>query len=99
MAQRKFRTNIVVRLEPDEAGWVRAAVPGMPSVVTAGVSREDAVEMAVDALMQVLAVDPEREAGGDYERVRLEVSVSRSAQRESGRGRAKPPARPTPTAG
>src|SRR4051812_21638247 len=45
---------------------VRATLPGMPSVVTAGVSREDALEMAVDALMQLLAVDPERQAGGDY---------------------------------
>jgi len=36
MAQRKFRTNIVVSLEPDEGGWVRATLPGMPSVVTGG---------------------------------------------------------------
>jgi predicted RNase H-like HicB family nuclease len=93
MAQRKFRTNIVVSFEPDEAGWVRAWLPGMPEVVTAGVSRDDAREMVIDALMQVLAVEPEREAGKDYERVRLDVSAGRAVQRETSRGRPKSPAR------
>jgi hypothetical protein len=56
MAQRKFRTNVLIRFEPDEAGWVRATVAGMPSVVAAGTSRDDALEMAIHALMQTLAV-------------------------------------------
>jgi predicted RNase H-like HicB family nuclease len=94
MAQRRFRTNIVVCFEADDAGWVRASLPGMPDVVTAGVSREDAREMAIDALMQLLAVEPEREPGRDYERVRLDVSEGRSAPREMGRGRPKSPPRP-----
>jgi predicted RNase H-like HicB family nuclease len=94
MSQRKFRTNVVVRYEPDECGWVRATLPGMPSIVTAGVSRDDAREMAIDALMQLLAVEPEREGGGDYERVRLDVSTGRSVQRETSRGRPKPAPRP-----
>ena len=94
MAQRKFRTNIVVSYEPDESGWVRASLPAMPEVVTAGVSREDAREMVVDALMQLLAVEPERPAGADYERVRLDVSTSLAAQRDTTRVKAKPSARP-----
>ncbi|MDA0168376.1 hypothetical protein OJ998_04695 [Solirubrobacter taibaiensis] len=94
MAQRKFRTNVLVCLEPDEAGWVRASLPGMPAVITAGTSREDALEMVVDALMQLLAVEPARETGADYERIRLEVSSGRTAPRETGRGR--PKASPKP---
>jgi hypothetical protein len=95
MPQRKFRTNVVVRYEPDEAGWVRATVLGMPSVTTAGVSRDDAREMVIDALMQLLAVEPEREGGGDYERVRLDVSAGGVAQRDAGRGRPKTSPRPS----
>jgi predicted RNase H-like HicB family nuclease len=99
MSQRKFRTNVVVCYEPDEAGWISATLPGMPSVVTAGVSREDAREMAIDALMQLLAAEPERQAGGDYERIRLDVSTGRSVQREPGRGRPKSPPRPASESG
>ena len=94
MAQRKFKTNVVICFEPDEAGWVRATLPGVPSVVAAGVSRDDALEMVVGALMQQLATEPEREASGDHERVRLDVSTARAGQREGGgRGRSKSPAR------
>lgn|SRR5690349_20117622 len=93
MAQRKFRTNIVVSYEPDEAGWVRASLPAMPELVTAGVSRDDAREMAIDALMQLLSLEPERQDGGDYERVRLDVSTSHAAQRDTNRAKAKPSAR------
>ena len=99
MAQRRFRTNIVVSYEPDEAGWVRVTLPGMPSVATAGVSREDALEMAIDALMQLLAVEPERQAGVDYERVRLDVTTGRSIQGDTSRGRVKPPGRPPAVSG
>jgi len=53
MAQRKFRTNIVVSYEPDESGWIRASLPAMPEVATAGLSREDAREMVVDAAIQI----------------------------------------------
>ena len=67
MAQRRFRTNVVVSYEPDEAGWIKPTVPAMPSVVSAGTSREDAREMVIDALMQLLAVEREREVDGDYE--------------------------------
>jgi predicted RNase H-like HicB family nuclease len=95
MAQRKFRTNIVVSYEPDESGWIRASLPAMPEVATAGVSREDAREMVVDALMQLLAVEPERQVGGDYERVRLDVSTGHAAQRDTTRAKAKPTARST----
>jgi predicted RNase H-like HicB family nuclease len=95
MAQRRFRTNVVVSYEPDEGGWVKATLPAMPAVVTAGISREDAREMIVDALMQVLAVEPERQAGGDYGRVRLDVSTAVGAQRNTA-ARTKPT--PTPAA-
>jgi predicted RNase H-like HicB family nuclease len=95
MAQRKFRTNIVVSYEPDESGWTRASLPAMPEVVTAGVSREDAREMVIDALMQLLAAEPERQAGGDYERVRLDVSTSHAAQRDTTRAKAKSSTRST----
>jgi predicted RNase H-like HicB family nuclease len=60
MAQRKFRMNIVLSYEPDESGWIRASLPAMPEVVTAGVSREDAREMVIDTLMQLLSIEPER---------------------------------------
>jgi predicted RNase H-like HicB family nuclease len=94
VAQRKFKTNVVICFEPDEAGWVRATLPGMPSVVAAGVSRDDALEMIIAALMQQLAVEPDRGAGGDHERARLDVSIARAVQREgSARGRSKSPAR------
>jgi predicted RNase H-like HicB family nuclease len=106
MAQRRFRTNVVVSYEPDEDGWIRATLPGMTGVVTAGVSRDDAREMAVDALMQLLATDPQREAGADYERIRLDVTVVRSAPRDTARGRGRrggtgstSAGRPAPTEG
>jgi predicted RNase H-like HicB family nuclease len=94
MAQRRFRTNLVVRHEEDEAGWIRATLPAMPTVATAGVSREDAREIVIDALMQLLGIEPERQNGGDYERVRLDVSTGGSAQRTAGRTRPKSPPRP-----
>ena len=77
MAQRRFRTNVVVSYQLDEDGWTRAMLPGM---VTVGVSRDDAREMVIDALMQLLAADPDRDGGADYERVRLDVSIGASAQ-------------------
>jgi predicted RNase H-like HicB family nuclease len=94
LPQRKFRTNVVVCYEPDEASWIRATLPGIPSVVTAGTSRDDAREMAIDALMQVLGVEPERQIDGDYERVRLDVSTARSVQRQIPRARPKSPPHP-----
>ena len=94
MAQRRFRTNVVVSYEPDEGGWMRATLPGVPSVISAGTSRQDARDMVIDTLMQLLAAEPDRQAGGDYERVRLDVSVGHSAQREVARGRPKSSPRP-----
>jgi predicted RNase H-like HicB family nuclease len=87
MAQRRFRTNVVVSYEPDDDGWTKASLPAMPSVTTAGVSRDDAREMVIDALMQLLAAEPDRTAGADYERLRLDVSLGHSAQRDTTRGR------------
>jgi predicted RNase H-like HicB family nuclease len=87
MAQRRFRTNVVVSYQPDDYGWTRAMLPGMPGVVTAGVSREDAREMVIDSLMQLLAAEPDREAGADYERVRLDVAIGQSVQHDTARGR------------
>ena len=99
MAQRRFRTNVVVSYEPDEAGWIKPTVPAMPSVVSAGTSREDAREMVIDALMQLLAVEPEREVDGDYERVRLDVSTGGAVQRDPRRAKAKPSPPPATESG
>ena len=85
--QRHFSTDVTVVYEPDESGWTTATLPALPSVITAGRSREDAREKVIDALMEILAVEPGVDAGVDRERVHLDILNVRRAARDVGRDR------------
>jgi predicted RNase H-like HicB family nuclease len=82
-----FSTDVTVVYEPDDNGWTKATLPALPSVITAGASRKDAREMVVDALMDILAIEPATQDCTDHERVRLDGSVGRVTDRELGRER------------
>jgi predicted RNase H-like HicB family nuclease len=41
--------------EPVERGWVQARIEGIPEVITAGRSRDEARELVLDALREYLA--------------------------------------------
>jgi predicted RNase H-like HicB family nuclease len=40
--------------EPDDSGWVRARIEGIPEVITAGRTKDEARELVIDALREYL---------------------------------------------
>jgi predicted RNase H-like HicB family nuclease len=85
MERQRFATDVTISFEPDEGGWITARIPAVPSVITAAATRDDARRMAIDALMESLAVEPAAGEVADHERVHLDVSIGRRADRDVGR--------------
>ena len=46
--------SVSVVYEPVENGWVQARIEGIPEVITAGRTKEEARELVVDALREYL---------------------------------------------
>jgi predicted RNase H-like HicB family nuclease len=87
MGRRLFGTDVTISFEPVEGGWTQARIPALPSVITAGPTREEARDAAIDALMEVLAVEPTPVKGAEHERVHLDVLTGRAMERDLGHGR------------
>ncbi|WP_028065612.1 type II toxin-antitoxin system HicB family antitoxin [Solirubrobacter soli] len=87
MARKLFGTEVTITFEPAENGWTTARIPAVPSVITAGASRDEARELALDALMETLAIEPARENGTEHERVHLDVLTVRAVERDLGHDR------------
>jgi hypothetical protein len=64
--------SISIVYEPVERGWVQARIEGIPEVITAGPTRDQARELVLDALREYLASI--RGNGGDRERVDLVIT-------------------------
>ena len=64
--------SLSIVYEPVESGWVQARIEGIPEVITAGPSKEEARELVLDALREYLASI--RGNGGERERVDLTIA-------------------------
>ena len=51
--------SFTISLEPVEDGWFMARIEEFPEVITAGPTRDEARLMALDALKEYLASDPQ----------------------------------------
>jgi predicted RNase H-like HicB family nuclease len=87
VSRKLFGTDVTVSFEPAENGWTTARIPAVPSVITAGATRDEARELAIDALMETLAVEPAARSGVVHERVHLDVLTVRTADRDLGHER------------
>ena len=47
--------SLSIVYEPVESGWVQARIEGIPEVITAGPSKEEARELVLEALREYLA--------------------------------------------
>ena len=47
--------SLSIVYEPVERGWVQARIEGIPEVITAGPSKQEARELVLDALREYLA--------------------------------------------
>jgi predicted RNase H-like HicB family nuclease len=82
VARKLFWTDVTITFEPAENGWTTARIPAVPSVITAGASRDEARELALDALMETLAIEPAANDDVDHERVHLDVLTVRGCDRD-----------------
>jgi predicted RNase H-like HicB family nuclease len=64
--------SLSIVYEPVERGWVQARIEGIPEVITAGPSKEEARELVLDALREYLASI--RGNSGERERVDLVIA-------------------------
>ena len=48
------KISMSIVYEPVEQGWVQARIEGIPEVITAGRSKEEARELVIDALREYL---------------------------------------------
>jgi hypothetical protein len=60
--------------EPVEQGWVQARIEGIPQVITAGATKDEARELVLDALREYLA---SIENGDAADRERVELVIAR----------------------
>ena len=87
MGRRTFRGEITIAYEPDEGGWTRASLPAVPEVHTAGRTQADAREKVVDALVELLSLEPNTPPGLNTERLRIDLSLGRSIDEDLTRER------------
>jgi hypothetical protein len=80
-----FGTHVTISFESVDGGWTQARIRAVPSAVTAAATRDDAREMAIDALMESLAIEPAPKGGAEHGRVRLDVLTVRALDHDSGR--------------
>ena len=65
--------SLSIVYEPVERGWVQARIEGIPQVITAGPTKQEARELVLDALREYLASIGNGEAA-DREQVDLVVA-------------------------
>src|SRR4051812_13458569 len=65
MGRRLFGTYVTISFEPVEDGWTQARTRHSRPSSRPPLPREEARDAAIDALMEVLAVEPTREKGAE----------------------------------
>jgi len=65
--------SLSIVYEPVEHGWVQARIEGIPEVITAGRTKDEARELVLDALREYLAAIRGKGDAADRERVDLAV--------------------------
>ena len=68
------KISISIVYEPVDEGWVQARIEGIPEVITAGRSKDEARELIVDALREYLLSI--RGNGDAVDRELLELQIS-----------------------
>jgi predicted RNase H-like HicB family nuclease len=66
--------SISIVYEPVESGWVQARIEGIPEVITAGRTKDDARELVVDALREYLLSIRGNGEAVDRELLHLQIS-------------------------
>ena len=65
--------SLSIVYEPVESGWVQARIEGIPEVITAGRSKDEARELVLDALREYLASIRDNGDALDREQVELVI--------------------------
>lgn len=66
--------SLSIRYESVESGWIQARIEGIPQVITAGQTKDEARELVLDALREYLrSIEPNGEPG-DREQVDLVIA-------------------------
>jgi hypothetical protein len=81
--RRDAEFDLAVAYESAESGWVTATILGLPRVITAGRTKDEARANAVDLLRTMLSAPVEKPGGREIELVH--VSLERQARRPLGR--------------
>jgi hypothetical protein len=66
--------SISIVYEPVESGWVQARVEGIPAVITAGRTKDEARELVLDALREYLLSIRGNGDAVDRELLHLQIS-------------------------
>jgi hypothetical protein len=66
--------SISIAYEPVESGWVQARVEGIPAVITAGRTKDEARELVLDALREYLLSIRGNGDAVDRELLHLQIS-------------------------
>jgi hypothetical protein len=66
--------SISIVYEPVERGWVQARIEGIPQVITAGPTKDEARELVLDALREYLA---SIENGDPADREQVDLVIAR----------------------
>jgi predicted RNase H-like HicB family nuclease len=64
--------SVSIVYEPVESGWVQARIEGIPQVITAGRTKDEARELVIDALREYLASI----GNGDADRERVDLTIA-----------------------
>jgi predicted RNase H-like HicB family nuclease len=65
--------SLSIVYEPVERGWVQARIEGIPEVITAGRSKDEARELVLDALREYLA---SIRGNGEADRERVDLTIA-----------------------
>jgi predicted RNase H-like HicB family nuclease len=65
--------SLSIVFEPVEHGWVQARIEGIPEVITAGPTKDEARELVLDALREYLASI----GGNEVDRERVDLVIAR----------------------
>jgi predicted RNase H-like HicB family nuclease len=67
--------SLTIVYEPVESGWVQARIEGIPEVITAGRSKDEARELVLDALREYLSSIRGNGEAVDREQVDLTIAL------------------------
>jgi predicted RNase H-like HicB family nuclease len=77
--------ELTIVYEPAEKRWLTATIPALPGTIRAGKTQHEARENVLGALAEIPSVQFEQAPAARSERVRLDLSLSRSVECDFGR--------------